>query len=272
MKKPILEVNQLHIVYEQRRFLQKNTIVRAVSDVSFTVSAGETLGLVGESGSGKSSIGRAILKLVPLQSGKIEFQGGDIWQQTRQQEREYRRQVQAIFQDSFAALNPMHTVGDIIAEIIKVHHGYQTAKELHNQMIYIMEQVGLSHHYLDSRPHELSGGQAQRVAIARAIATQPALIICDEPTSALDVSVQSKIVNLLFELQERFNIAYLFISHDLAIVQHISDWIGVLYQGQLVEYGTVDRIYQTPEHDYTRKLFNAVLPIPTSYDYHRLEN
>lgn len=261
MREPLLEIKGLDVEFRRSRLFAQDVVMRAVSNVSFTIYPGETLGLVGESGSGKSTIARTILKLVPPQGGQILLDGRDIWQQTWREEQAYRRRVQAIFQDPYSALNPRHSVSTIIGEMLAQHRGITTDKERRKRIIHLLEQVGLSHHYLERLPHELSGGQRQRVAIARALAVEPDLIICDEPTSALDVSVQSKVINLLRTLQAQLGVAYLFISHDLAVVRYVSHRIGVLYHGEMVEMGAAEQVYSQPEHPYTRTLLEAVLPI-----------
>lgn len=262
MSLPLLEIDRVTVRYRAARPLGRSTNTHALRDVSLVVHPGETVGLVGQSGSGKSTLARAILKLVKPSEGFIRMDGHDIWQQQRHDERAYRGRVQAVFQDTYSALNPSHTVQTIIGEFISRHRGVPRGKTRDNIAVDLIEQVGLSDDFLTRYPHQLSGGQRQRVAIARALAAQPELIICDEPTSALDVSVQSKVINLLRDLQSRLGVAYLFISHDLAIVRYISHRIGVLKAGALVEFDRAERVYLYPQHPYTQKLVHAVLPIP----------
>lgn len=261
MSKPLLEIDNLHVHFHKRRLFAADTIYQAVKGASFQIYPGETVGLVGESGSGKSTIARALLKLIAPQSGIIRFGGEDIWQQDQSQELVYRRQVQAIFQDPYGSLNPRHSISTIVGELLTRHRGIPVGKARRHRVIQLLEQVGLSQYYIDRLPHELSGGQRQRVAIARALAVEPKLIICDEPTSALDVSVQSKVINLLRELQSELGVAYLFISHDLAVVRYISHRIGVLYDGELVEIGSAQQVYEQPQHPYSQKLLDAILPV-----------
>ena len=228
----------------------------AVNGVSFELGRGETLGLVGESGAGKSSIGRALLKLVDLAAGSILLEGKDVGLM-RGRILDFRRDLQAIFQDPYSSLNPSMVVGDIIGEPLKIHFDL-TENERKARIVKLMEQVGLSAHQMQRYPSEFSGGQRQRIAIATALALNPKIIICDEAVSALDVSTQSQVINLLEELQSRMKIALLFIAHDLAVVRHISDRIGVLYLGQLLEIGPTERISESPHHPYTKMLLAAV--------------
>lgn len=260
----LLSIHDLHVTYHVQRGLFGKTSVQAVCGVSFQIEQGQVFGLVGESGSGKSTIGRAVLRLVRPASGHITFGGRDIWTLNPRETLRYRANVQAVLQNPYAALNPAHPVKTIVGELLTRHRGVPAGKERNNRVVKILEQVGLSHHYLDRMPNELSGGQRQRVAIARALALEPTLLICDEPTSALDVSVQSQVINLLKQVQQYRNLSYLFISHDLAVVRHVSDVIGVMQAGQLVEVGQAEQVYQRPAHPYTQNLLSAILsPLPT---------
>jgi peptide/nickel transport system ATP-binding protein len=230
--------------------------VYAVNDVSFDLAPGQTLGLVGESGSGKSTIGRALLRLVDIESGSIRLGGTDV-DKLKGRMLDFRRDLQAIFQDPYSSLNPSMVVADIVGEPLQIHYG-MNGKERDSRVARLLEQVGLSAYQMERYPSEFSGGQRQRIAIARALALEPKLIICDEAISALDVSTQSQVINLLEELQEKLNLAYLFIAHDLAVVRHISDHIAVLYLGRLMEVGPADRVCDSPLHPYTQLLLAAV--------------
>lgn len=254
----LLSVNDLAVRFRVKRglFGRQSYDVLAVNGVSFKLGRGETLGLVGESGAGKSTIGRALLKLVDLASGSIFLEGRDVGL-LKGKILDFRRDLQAIFQDPYSSLNPSMVVGDIIGEPLKIHFDL-TEKERKARIAKLMEQVGLSAHQMQRYPSEFSGGQRQRIAIATALALNPKIIICDEAVSALDVSTQSQVINLLEELQSRMKIALLFIAHDLAVVRHISDRIGVLYLGQLLEIGPTERISESPHHPYTKMLLAAV--------------
>ena len=234
--------------------------VRAVDDISFEIRKGETLGLVGESGCGKSTTGRALIRLRELTDGVVRFEGTDLTSLKRDALRRMRRRMQIIFQDPYSSLNPRMTVGSIISEPIETHH-LATGKAKLERVKELLELVGLNSRYTNRYPHEFSGGQRQRIGVARALAVEPEFIVCDEPISALDVSIQAQVLNLLVELREQFGLTYLFIAHDLSVVRHISDRVGVMYLGKLVELGPPSAIYDTPAHPYTRALLSAV-PIP----------
>jgi len=231
--------------------------IKAVDDVSFTVEAGTTVGLVGESGSGKSTIGKTILKLVPATSGRILFEGRDILPLSEDEFRPLRREIQMIFQDPFGSLNPRHTILQIVGEALEIHFPAMSRGDRRERVTELLRQVGLKPEMMERYPHEFSGGQRQRIGIARALAVKPKFIVCDEPVSALDVSVQAQIVNLLQDLQDELGLTYLFIAHDLAVVEHVSDHVLVMYHGKIVESASAEAIYENPQHEYTRKLLAA---------------
>ncbi len=234
--------------------------VKAVDDVSFTIKRGTTMGLVGESGCGKSTTGRTILRLIEKTDGTVLFNGEDINNASRKRLRELRTKMQIIFQDPYSSLSPRLPIGEIIGEAVREHN--LIPKEQYNDYItQVMLNCGLQEYHKDRYPHEFSGGQRQRICIARALALKPEFIVCDEPVSALDVSIQAQIINLLKDLQEKMNLTYLFISHDLSVVEHVSDTIGVMYLGGLVETGNTADIFKEPLHPYTKALFSAI-PMP----------
>lgn len=259
----IYEISNLKKYYPMKKSLfGEKHYLKAVDNVSFDIFKGETFGLVGESGSGKSTIGKCVTKIIEKSDGEILFNGKSITDQDKDSEREFRSKIQAIFQDPFSSLNPTLTVFDIIAEPLKNKGNYKQ-KQLRDEVSILMEKVGISPDYMDKKPREFSGGQRQRISIARAISTRPEFILCDEPISALDVSIQAQIVNLLEDIQKELGVTYLFIAHDLAMVEHISDRIGVLYRGNLMEIGLAEQIYANAKNPYTIGLLNSVLqPIP----------
>jgi oligopeptide transport system ATP-binding protein len=258
----LLKVDNLvkHFPIMRGVFQKQVGAVRAVDDVSFYIKRGETLGLVGESGCGKSTTGRAVLQLYRPTSGEVHFEGKELTTMRGEELRGMRRKMQMIFQDPYASLNPRMTVGEIVGEPLIVH-GVATQAEIEDRVKQLLELVRLNPSFSRRYPHEFSGGQRQRIGIARALALQPSLVVCDEPISALDVSIQAQVVNLLEELQEQFNLTYLFIAHDLSMVRHISDRVAVMYLGVIVEMTTRDKLYNKPLHPYAQALLSAV-PVP----------
>ena len=255
----ILEVRNLRKCFPLKKTMTGKVTQElvAVDDVSFTLKAGETLGIVGESGCGKTTLGRTILKLHNSSGGRIIFDGVDITDFKPKQMREIRKQMQIIFQDPYSSLPPRSTVGGILSEPVSVHNIVPKG-QVKEYVLDLMEKCGLRDYYYERYPHEFSGGQRQRICIARALSVKPKLVICDEPVSALDVSIQAQIINLLKQLQKDMNLTYVFISHDLSVVKFISDKIGVMYLGSMVEFGTKEDIFANPLHPYTQALFSAI--------------
>ena len=256
----LLKVEHLKKYYpvKSSSLKRSNGFLKAVDDISFDVKVGETFGIVGESGCGKSTMGKSVIRLIEPTDGKVILDGQDFTALKGKELKKARENIKLIFQDPYASLNPRMTVKDIIGEPIDIAKIYKTKKERDDRIIEVMKQVGLNLDYLYRYPHEFSGGQRQRIGIARAIALQPKLIICDEPVSALDVSIQAKIINLLKELQQKLGIAYIFISHDLSVVKHIADRVGVMYLGNMMEMADKKALYSNPLHPYTQALFSAI--------------
>lgn len=255
-KKVLLECKNLMKYFETPRGM-----LHAVDDVTFQLEEGKTLGVVGESGCGKSTLGRTILRLLPSTDGQIFFDGKDITKLQGNEMLNLRKQMQIVFQDPFSSLDPKMTVSQIIEEPLKIHKLFKSKEELNERVSELMEIVGLDDRYVNTYPHELDGGRRQRIGIARAIALNPKFIVCDEPVSALDVSIQAQILNLMMDLKEELGLTYIFITHDLSVVKHISDEILVLYLGKMVEKTTSDRLFENPLHPYTKALLSAI-PIP----------
>ena len=255
----ILEVRHLRKAFpiKKNMFGKVQQELVAVDDISFKLKRGETLGIVGESGCGKTTMGRTILKLHPSNGGQIIFDGQDITNYKPSQMRDIRREMQIIFQDPYSSLPPRSTVGGILTEPVQVHK-IVPKDEMKNYVLELMDKCGLRDYYYERYPHEFSGGQRQRICIARALSVKPKLVICDEPVSALDVSIQAQIINLLKDLQKSMGLTYLFISHDLSVVKFISDKIGVMYLGAMMEFGTKEDIFSNPLHPYTKALFSAI--------------
>ncbi len=256
----LLEVKNLKTWFPVRGGVFRRHIddVKAVDNVSFEVDKGTTVGLVGESGSGKTTVGRTILNLIPATGGEVLYEGTNVLGIPENRFRPYRRKMQMIFQDPFGSLNPRMTIRKIIGEPLEIHFKDMSPAGRRDRIAALIKQVGLDPDMMNRYPHEFSGGQRQRIGIARALAVEPDFIVCDEPVSALDVSVQAQIVNLLQDLQEELGLTYLFIAHDLAIVEHISDYVLVMYRGKIVEAASAEAIYENPQHDYTKRLLAAV--------------
>ena len=265
-KRKILEVKHLkkYFPLKKGKYKDGDPCVKAVDDITFDLYEGETLGLVGESGCGKSTLGRTIIRLYEPTSGEVIFEGEDVAKKSRKEMRALREEMQFIFQDPYSSLNPRMTVFNILAEPLIAHGKFKRGPELDAYVKNLMDRCGLPSYYCYRYPHQFSGGQRQRIGIARSLALDPSFIICDEPVSALDVSIQSQIINLMKDMQEEKNISYIFISHDLSVVKHISDRVGVMYLGSMMELADKNEIYSNPLHPYTRALIGAIpLPDPT---------
>lgn len=232
--------------------------VHAVDDVTFTLEKGKTLGLVGESGCGKSTLGRTILRLIEPTSGSIIFEGKDITNMSQKDLRPLRKEFQIVFQDPFASLNPRMSIKEILSEPFEIHNLFKNKHERLDKIVSLLKEVGLSPESIDRYPHEFSGGQRQRIGIARALSLNPKIIICDEPVSALDVSIQSQILNLMMDLRDKYKLSYIFIAHDLSVIEHISDNVAVMYLGKIVEYTSSENLYKNPLHPYTQALISSI--------------
>ena len=266
MSDTLLRVEDLKIYYPVAGSgFGKKEFVKAVDGVTFEVKKGEVFGIVGESGCGKSTLGRGVCKLENLTSGHVYLDGEDITEYNDRRMRSIRKKVQMVFQDPYASLNPRMSIFDIIAEPLLVHHLYQDKADLEKKVLDLLHRVGLDDYHANRYPHEFSGGQRQRIGIARALAVEPSLIIADEPVSALDVSIQAQVLNLLNELKHDLDLTYIFVAHDLSVVEYISDRVGVMYLGNFVEVGEKEKIYSNPMHPYTQALLSAVpVPDPTA--------
>jgi len=258
----LLEINnlQMHFPIKKGLFSKTRGVVKAVDGVSFNLKKGETLGLVGESGCGKTTVAHSLLRLIEPTGGSVDFEGVDILRLPKKELRQIRAHIQVIFQDPYSSLNPRLSVGQIIAEPLK-NYADQNKGKLQERVAYLMEKVGLMPEQSNRYPHQFSGGQRQRIGIARALALHPKIMVCDEPVSALDVSIQAQVINLLMALQKELGLAYIFIAHDLSVVEHISDRVAVMYLGRIVELATDYDIYHNPRHPYTQALLSAV-PVP----------
>lgn len=257
MVPPLIETKEL-----KKYFKTKSGMLHAVDDININIREGQTLGVVGESGCGKSTLGRVILRLLDATSGQVMYNGKDILGLTPKEMHDIRKEMQIIFQDPYSSLNPRMSVAEIIAEPIKVCRTLTKKDEINERVFELMRTVGLAERFVNLYPHELDGGRRQRIGIARALALEPRFIVCDEPVSALDVSIQAQILNLMMDLQEERNLTYMFITHDLSVVKHISTDIAVMYLGQLVEKASADELFENPSHPYTKALLGAI-PVPS---------
>jgi len=268
----ILDIKNLKKYFPVKAGVFRKTVahVKAVDDISFYIKEGETLGLVGESGCGKSTTGRTILRLLEATDGEIWFEGKNLLNLDKRELREMRKEMQIIFQDPYASLNPRMTVADIVGEPIDIHNLASSKKERNEKVAEILDTVGLGSEYMKRYPHEFSGGQRQRIGVARALAVDPSLIIADEPVSALDVSIQAQVINLMQDLQKDFGLTYLFIAHDLSVVKHISDRVAVMYLGKIVELASKDELFDDPKHPYTQSLLSAIPIADPTYEKDRI--
>lgn len=261
-RQPLMRISHLtkEFKLKSKKFGQKPQILHALSDVSLDVYEGETLGIIGESGCGKSTLGRTIIQLHKATSGSVEYQGQNIFDLKGAELKNIKKDIQMVFQDPFSSLDPRNTCEDIIAEPIKVHNIITDPKKRQERVLSLMREVGLDVQHMNRYPHEFSGGQRQRINVARALALNPKIIVCDEPVSALDVSIQAQVLNLFNRLQKQHNLTYIFISHDLGVIKHISDRIAIMYLGRVVELCEAGQIYANPLHPYTRALLSAIPP------------
>jgi len=268
----LLEIKNLKKYFPVKEGVFRRTVahVKAVDDITFHIKKGETLGLVGESGCGKSTAGRTILRLLEATAGEIWFEGKNLVDLDKKDLREMRKEMQIIFQDPYASLNPRMTVADIVGEPIDIHNLASSKKERNEKVAEILDTVGLGPEYMKRYPHEFSGGQRQRIGVARALAVDPSLIIADEPVSALDVSIQAQVINLMQDLQKDFDLTYLFIAHDLSVVKHISDRVAVMYLGKLVEVADKKELFDDPKHPYTQSLLSAIPVADPTYETERI--